>query len=100
MDAFEVLGQTIVKQATGGVLVVGDAPKSGGFDSSFLISAASELAQRGVDQYQSSEADKKTKADQAVQVTKAIAADANWASAEATLDIANQSHDASRIAPA
>jgi hypothetical protein len=104
MDPFLVLGNTIVEQATRRPFVVGAGGSgfggSSGFDSSFLINAAAELAQRGVNQYESSEQDKKTQAATIVQLNKAIAADAQWAGAEAMLDLANQSKDPSRVAPA
>ncbi len=103
MDPFEVLGEQIVGEATGRSFVGASGSgfgQSGGFDSSFLINAASELAQRGVNEYQSNEASNKSKSEVAAQLNKALAADANWASAEAMLELANQSHDPSRVAPA
>lgn len=102
MDPYSVLGDVIVKEATtGGPFVVGAGGfGGGGFDSSFLINAAAELAQRGVNTYETGEAEKKSSAATAAQLTKAISADANWASAEAMLDLANQGRDVARIAPA
>lgn len=101
MDPFEILGQTIVNQATGR-RVIGDGGfgSGSGFDSSFLINAASELAQRGVNTYEDEQKKQKAQADAQAQLAKAITADANWASAEAMLDLANQAKDPSRIAPA
>ncbi len=88
MDAFQMLGATIIKEATGqSAHMLGDA--SSPFDLKSLISAASELSQKGVDYYQSNQADDKKKKDQAVFLGKAIAADAAWADAEQQLALVN-----------
>lgn len=90
----EILGDQILAE------VSGDDGPSTGFNPDFLINAAAELTKRGVSEYQTREANEKTKKDSAAALARAIAADANWANAEALLDIATQSKDASRIAPA
>lgn len=77
--------------------LIGDGPGAG-FDSSFLINAASELAQRGVNTYQDDQKKKKSAAEVAVQLQKAISADATWASAEQMLDLAKG--DKQRVAAA
>jgi hypothetical protein len=95
-DAFEILGETIVAEVAG-------APASGfggGFDSSFLINAASEVAQRGVTTVEQKQAAERSAKDVAAQLQRAIAADAAWASAEQLLDLASQSRDPTRVAAA
>lgn len=99
MDAFEMLGATIVKEATGrgGAVMLGD---SNPFDLTSLIDAASELSKKGVSAYESSQAADKKKKDQATYLNKAVAADAAWADAEQQLDLAKQSNNAAQIAAA
>lgn len=94
MNAHEILGQQIVRDA-----ILGDAA-AGGFDLSSLVSAAAELSQKGVATYEANQASDKTKKDQTAALAKASTADAAWASAEQMLDLANQSHDPTRVAAA
>lgn len=79
--------------------VMGAAPM-GGFDSTFLINAAGELAQRGVSTYEQKQAADKAKAQGTAQTSRAIAADGAWASAEQMLDLSRQSGDVQKIAAA
>lgn len=103
MDAFQMLGDTIVKEATGrqSAHMLGD---SNPFDLTSLIDAASELSKKGVSAYESSQAADKKKKDQAVFLGKAIAADAAWADAEQQLALvqatAMGTHDTSQLAAA
>lgn len=83
-EDYEVLGEQIVNDLMGA---------GAGLDSGFLVSAASELAARGVNTYQEKQAADKVKAD----AQKAISADNVWASAEANADIASQGKDAQKI---
>lgn len=96
MNTHDMLSQRALQEA--GVSVCGDG--FGDFDPKFLIDTAAELSKRGVDTYQDDQKKQKDQAQVAMQLQKAIAADANWANAEAMLTLANESHNASQIAPA
>lgn len=72
----------------------------GAFDWSSLISAASEAANTGVQYKASQDASAAANKTSAIALSKATAADANWANAEQQLDLATQSKDQSRIVPA
>ena len=76
--------------------------EGGGFDYGMIVPAVSELVQKGVQTYQTQEKAKKATADDKARLDKAIAADAAWAQAETTLDLAQASpvKDASKIAAA
>jgi len=93
-DNYEILGRQIVNE------LVGDAGKPGAFDPSFLINAAAEITERGVQYKQDQDAASKAAKDVAARTQRAITADAAWAGAEATLDLAQQSGNAQQIASA
>lgn len=99
MESYELLGHQIVNELMGQAAPAA-AAKPGTFDPTFLINAAAELAQGGANAYQSSQnADAARKA-AATASQHAIASDIAWANAEQMLDIANQSKDPTKIAPA
>ncbi len=90
----EILGDRIVND------LVGDDKKPGAFDASFLINAAAELADRGVSYEQQKSSSAKTAGDNDAKLQRAITADAAWAGALATLDIAQQGGDKQKVAAA
>jgi flagellar capping protein FliD len=92
MDAIDILGSVIAGE-TGGAA-------GGGFDTSFLIDAASELAKRGVSTYESKQASEKSRRDAEAQLQRAVAADQAWAAAERDLELATLSRDAGKVAAA
>ncbi len=72
----------------------------GAFDWGSVINTAAEAANKGVQYDAQKKAEQKVASDSNVAAQKAITADAAWASAEQQLDLATQSHDMGRIAPA
>jgi hypothetical protein len=76
------------------------ASSGGGFNWGTLVDAAAEAAKQGVTYAEQKKADDAAAKNASAAALKAIAADSAWASAEQTLDIARQSGDQGRIAPA
>lgn len=97
MESYELLGNQIVHELLGDAA---PAAKPGSFDPTFLINAASELAQGGANAYQSSQNADAAKKAAATASQHAITSDISWANAEQMLDITNQSKDPAKIAPA
>lgn len=88
-DELEILGNQIAYEMLGASV-----------DPPLVISSISEVANTGARAYETQQAKDRAEANAKAQLEKAIAADAEWATAEAVLEVAKKSGDAQRISAA